>query len=52
MKLVRNMDTEEHRAYWRFIEECAAEVATWPCWMRGCPGCNECDRGDGKGGDE
>lgn len=43
MGLRRNINTEEARAYWRFIDETAAEVATWPCWKRGCPGCSECD---------
>ncbi len=35
MKLVRNMDTPENRAFWRHVDKVAKEVDTWPAWMRG-----------------
>jgi hypothetical protein len=33
--LRKRTDTPELRAYWQFVEETAAEVATWPAWKRG-----------------
>ena len=35
MKLIRNLDTKEGREFWASVEKIAAEVATWPAWMRG-----------------
>ena len=33
-KIVRNMDTEESRAFLESAEKSAAEVKTWPAWKR------------------
>lgn len=34
MKIVRRMDTPEAREFWRFCDEAAKEVSTWPDWKR------------------
>lgn len=35
MSVVKNKRTQEEREYWAYVEEVAAEVAKWPCWMKG-----------------
>ena len=35
MSVVKNRDTPENDAFWKHVEKCAAEVATWPKWMGG-----------------
>ena len=47
MRLTKNKETAESRAYWKFIEETAEQVRHWPKWMGGegkeplcCPSCN------------
>jgi hypothetical protein len=34
-KIVRRTDTEESRAYWEFIDNNSAIVASWPEWKKG-----------------
>lgn len=46
--ITRNLSTPENRAYWKFVEDTAAEVAKWPCWMRLEPPCGICDSCVGK----
>jgi hypothetical protein len=33
--IVKNRKTDEDRAFWAHCEAVAAEVASWPGWMRG-----------------
>jgi hypothetical protein len=33
-KLIRNMDDEESAAFWRFVDEVAAEMRNAPAWMK------------------
>lgn len=33
-KLVRNLATEENRAFWKRVEQAAVEVRSWPDWKR------------------
>jgi hypothetical protein len=33
--IVKNKQTVEDRAFWDHCEAVAAEVKTWPAWMRG-----------------
>jgi hypothetical protein len=33
-KLVRNMSTDDNRAFWESAQKAAAEVRMWPDWKR------------------
>jgi hypothetical protein len=37
MTVYRRMDTKASREYWAGVDKIAAEVATWPAWLRGVP---------------
>ena len=30
----KNLDTEENRKFWEFVEKTAKEVESWPDWMK------------------
>ena len=34
MKILRNMDTPESRAFWEAADRVACEVQQWPAWKR------------------
>lgn len=33
-KIVRNMSSDDTRAFWSSVEDSAREVAGWPAWRR------------------
>lgn len=33
-KIVRNMSTDESRAFWQTAERAAQEIENWPAWKR------------------
>jgi hypothetical protein len=35
VSIMRNTSTVEDRRYWKFVDQTAQEVASWPNWMKG-----------------
>lgn len=34
MKVIRNLDTPESRAFWNAVKQAAAVLKTWPDWRK------------------
>jgi hypothetical protein len=43
--IIKNKKTGEDRAFWAHCEAVAAEVKSWPAWMRGETGSGDASKG-------